>query len=280
MNLNGSPGLWDNLPPIYKTGTVFGAKPEAEILGMEEVRGVSLNEPLLLCRSVAGAKSVAVLGYGIWRWKLLTQTEDPSKDVLQLFIGNAIRWLTTREESKPIRIAPAKEVFTGGERVEFNAQVYDKTYRPIEDAEVKVIVRKGNETQEALLNPIGNGLYEGKLDGLGEGEYQFSGTASLSGQQLGEERGKFSVGAQEIEFLQTQMNKSLLEQLAYRSGGKYFDPQSISQLPEELRRSTKLTPKEITRASEFELWSLPTILVLVILFFGTEWFLRKQAGLL
>jgi hypothetical protein len=210
----------------------------------------------------------------------LTQTEDPSKDVLQLFIGNAIRWLTTREESKPIRIAPAKEVFTGGERVEFNAQVYDKTYRPIEDAEVKVIVRKGNETQEALLNPIGNGLYEGKLDGLGEGEYQFSGTASLSGQQLGEERGKFSVGAQEIEFLQTQMNKSLLEQLAYRSGGKYFDPQSISQLPEELRRSTKLTPKEITRASEFELWSLPTILVLVILFFGTEWFLRKQAGLL
>jgi hypothetical protein len=118
------------------------------------------------------------------------------------------------------------------------------------------------------------------LDGLDEGEYQFSGTASLSGQQLGEERGKFSVGAQEIEFLQTLMNKSLLEQLAYRSGGKYFDPQSISQLPEELRRSTKLTPKEITRASEFELWSLPTILVLVILFFGTEWFLRKQAGLL
>jgi hypothetical protein len=211
---------------------------------------------------------------------LLTQTVDPSKDVLQLFIGNAVRWLTTREESKPIRIAPSKEVFTGGEPVEFNAQVYDKTYRPIEDAEVKVILRKGNETQETVLDPIGNGLYEGKLDGLGEGEYQFSGTASLSGQQLGEEKGKFTVGALEIEFQQTRMNKPLLEQLAYRSGGKYFDPQDVSQLPDDIRRMTKFTPKETTRASEFEVWSLTPILILIILFFGAEWFLRKRAGLL
>jgi hypothetical protein len=280
MNLNGSPGLWDNLPPIYKTGTVFRARLEAEILGLEKVRGVSLNEPLLLCRSVAGAKSVAVLGYGIWRWKLLTQTVDPSKDVLQLFIGNAVRWLTTREESKPIRIVPTKEVFRGGEPVGFSAQVYDKTYRPIEDAEVKVIVRKGNETQETVLNPIGNGLYGGRLDGLGEGEYQFSGTASLSGQQLGEEKGKFSIGAREIEFQQTRMNKPLLEQLAYQSGGKYFDSQDVSQLPDDIRRTAKLTPKEATHANEFEMWSLTPILILIILLFGAEWFLRKQAGLL
>jgi hypothetical protein len=43
MNLNGSPSLWDNLPPIYKTETVFRAKPEAEILGLEKVRGVSVE---------------------------------------------------------------------------------------------------------------------------------------------------------------------------------------------------------------------------------------------
>jgi hypothetical protein len=280
MNLNGSPSLWDGLPPIYKAETVFRAKPEAEILGVEEVRGVSLNEPLLLCRSVAGARSVAILGYGIWRWKLLTQTVDPSKDVLQLFIGNAVRWLTTREESKPIRIAPTKEVFRGGEPVDFKAQVYDKTYRPIEDAEIKVIVRKGDETQETLLNPIGNGLYEGRLGGLGEGEYQFSGTASLSGRQLGEEKGKFSVGALEIEFQQTRMNKPLLELLAYQSGGKYLDPQSVSQLPDDIQRTARLTPKETTRASEFEMWSLAPIVILIILFFAAEWFLRKQAGLL
>jgi hypothetical protein len=280
MNLNGAPDLWDGLPPIYGTGTAFRPKPEAEILGVAKIRGVLLDQPLLLSRSIAGAKSVAVLGYGIWRWKLLTHTVDPSKDVLQLFIGNAVRWLTTREESKPIRIVPTKEVFTGGEPVEFNAQVYDKTYRPIEGAEVKVVVKRGSETLETELSGIGNGRYEGRLDGLGEGDYQFSGTASLSGQLLGEEKGRFTIGAQEIELQQTRMNKPLLEQLAYRSGGRYLDPTNISQLSDEMKRDTKLTLKETTRASEFELRSLPAIMALIILFFGTEWFLRKQAGLL
>lgn len=280
MNLNGSPNLWDGLPPIYKTGTGFQARPESEILGVARVQGVSTNQPLLLSRNIAGAKSVAILGYGVWRWKLLTRAVDPLKDVLQLFMSNAVRWLTTREESKLVRISTTQEVFTGGEPVEFSGQVYNKAYRPIDSADLRVAVRKGNETSETILTPVGNGRYEGKFEGLREGEYQFAGTASLNGERLGEDRGKFSVGAQEIEFQQTQMNKPLLEQLAYRSGGKYFDPQSIARLPEELERNTKLTPKEITRASEFELWSLSTVLILITLFFGVEWFLRKQAGLL
>jgi hypothetical protein len=280
MNLNGSPNLWDGMPPIYMTGMTFRAKPEAETLALAKVQGISLNEPLLLSRSVAGEKSVAILGYGIWRWKLLTQAVDPSKDVLQIFMSNSVRWLTTREESKPVRISSTKEAYSGGEPVQFSAQVYDKTYRPIDAAEVKIAVTKGSEASETILTPMGNGRYEGKLEGLGEGEYQLLGTASLNGEKLGEDKGKFSVGAQEIEFQQTQMNKPLLEQLAYRSGGKYFDPQNIARLPEELERNTRLTSKEITRASEFELWSLPTILILIILFFGVEWFLRKRAGLL
>jgi hypothetical protein len=280
MNLKGSPNLWDGLPPIYKTGTGFQARPESEILGVARVQGVSTNEPLLLSRNIGGTKSVAILGYGVWRWKLLTQASDPSKDVLQLFMSNAVRWLTTREESKLVRISTTQEVFTGGEPVEFSGQVYDKTYRPIDAADARVSVRSGNETFETILTPVGNGRYEGKMEGLREGEYQFSGTASLNGEHLGEDKGKFSVGAQEIEFQETRMNRPLLEQLAYRSGGKYFDPQGISQLPEEVERNTKLTAKEITRASEFELWSLSTVLILIILFFGVEWFLRKQVGLL
>jgi hypothetical protein len=247
---------------------------------MARVQGVSTSQPLLLSRNIAGAKSVAILGYGVWRWKLLTRAVDPSKDVLQLFMSNAVRWLTTREESKLVRISTTQEVFTGGEPVEFSGQVYDKTYRPIDGADVRVAVRKGNETAETILTPTGNGRYEGKFEDLREGEYQFAGTASLNGERLGEDEGKFSVGAQEIEFQETRMNKPLLEQLAYRSGGRYFDPQSISQLADEVERSAKLTSKEITRASEFELWSLSTVLILIILFFGVEWFLRKQAGLL
>ena len=280
MKLGGSSNIWESLPPIYRTGTAFQVKPEAEVLGLAKVQGATLNEPLILSRNVVGVKTIAVLGYGIWRWKLLTQATDPSNDVLQAFISNAIRWLTTREDAKQVKIAATKEVFTGGEPVEFVAQAYDKTYRPIDVAEVRVAVKKQNETFETVLTPIGNGRYEGKLDGLGEGEFQFSGTAVSGTERLGEDRGKFSVGAQEIEFQETRMNKPLLQQIAYRSGGKYFDPENISGLADELQRNTKLTSKEITHASEFELWTLPTFLALIILVFGVEWFVRKRIGML
>lgn len=280
MKLSSASNLWDVLPPIYKSGTTFRSKPEAEVLAFVRLQDVTLNEPLLISRNLAGAKSIAFLGYGVWRWKLLAQVADPSSDVLQAFISNSIRWLTTREEAKQVKITPAKEIYTGGEPVEFVAQVYDKTYQPVEAAEVKVGVKKDGETLETILTPLGNGRYEGKFDGLGEGDYEFSGAATSAGERLGEERGKFSVGAQEVEFQETRMNKSLLEQIAYQSGGKYFDPQNISQLADELPRSTRLRPKELTHASEFELWSLPIILTLIVVLFGVEWFIRKQSGML
>jgi hypothetical protein len=280
LKLAGSPSLWDALPPIYKTSSTFQQKPEAEVLGTARIRDVLLGEPLILARNVTGKKSIAVLGYGLWRWKLLPQAVDESSDVLRAFISNSVRWLTTREELKPVRILPTKEVFSGGEAVEFVAQVYDQSYQPVDGAEVKVTAEKQKESFETLLTSLGNGRYEGKIEGLGEGVYRFSGTAALSGERLGEDHGKFSVGAEEVEYQETRMNKPLLEQIAYQSGGKYFDPKTLSQLVEELPRNTKLTAKQITRAKEYELWSISTMLGLVVALFGVEWFLRKQSGML
>jgi len=280
MTLGGSRNLWSNLPPIYKTGTSFRPKPEAEVLAVTRIQEVTTNEPLIISRNVAGLRSVGVTGYGIWRWKLLTQTTEPSSDALHLFVSSCIRWLTTREESKLVKIVPTKEVFTGGEPVELVGQVYDRMYKPIEDAEVKVIARKNSEIHETILSPAGNGRYEGAFDALGDGEYEFSGSAVLEGDRLGEDKGRFSVGALDIELQQTRMNKPLLEQIAYQSGAKYLDAQAADQLADKIKESVKLASRELRYSNELQLWSLPAILLLIILLFVSEWYLRKQSGLL
>lgn len=280
VKLNGSSNLWNTLPPIYKTSTMFRSKPDAEVLGITRAQDVTLNEPLILARSVGGLRSVAVTGYGLWRWKLLTQSTDPATDVLQIFLSNSVRWLTTRDEGKQVKIGPTKEIFTGGEPVEFTAQVYDKTYRAVDGAEVKVVVKRADATFETVLSPLGSGRYEGTFEGLGEGEYEFIGTAVSDGERLGEESGKFSVGALDVEFLATRMNKALLQQIAYHSGGRYFDPQNASLLADEIQQNVKLTAKELRQSKEFELWSLPIMLTLLVLLFSVEWFLRKQSGML
>ena len=93
-------------------------------------------------------------------------------------------------------------------------------------------------------------------------------------------RGKFSVGQVNVEFLQTRMNKPLLEQIAYQTGGKYYDIDRAEELARDLATGAKLGPKETVTTSEIELWNWHYLAALVILLFAVEWFLRKRSGML
>ncbi len=154
-----------------------------------------------------------------------------------------------------MRIAPLKEVFTTAEPVEMAGQVYDEQLRPEDDAEVTVELEHGKDRTRISLNAVGNGRYEGSLDGLVGGDYTFTGKATAGGSVVGEDRGKFTVGQVNLEFLQTRMNRQLLEQMAFQTGGKYFDIDSAGGLSGGIASVVKFDPKELVNASEIELWN-------------------------
>jgi hypothetical protein len=271
---------WQRLPPIFKTQTTFRAKPESDLLASTTFQNLVLGEPLIVARNINGQKSYAITGEGVWRWRLLVQDDSRIANFFPLLMGNVVRWLTTREDQKRVRIAPLKEVFTTAEPVEMTGQVYDEQLRPEDDAEVTVELERGKERTKFSLNPVGNGRYEGSLEGLPGGDYTFTGKATAGGTVLGEDRGKFTVGQVNVEFLQTRMNKQLLEQMAFQTGGKYFDIDSSDGLARDIASAVKLDPKEIVTASEIELWNWKYLAALIIILFAVEWFLRKRSGML
>ncbi len=282
VNLEGivTAETWQQLPPIYTTGSAFRAKPESEVLALVKFQDVVLNSPLVLIRNISGSKSFAITGYGLWRWRLMAQGNTQTENFLSLLMTNAVRWLTTEEDTRTVRILSTKESYTTTEPVEFTGQVYDDQLRPVDNAEVAVDVRQGKESFRVNLNPIGNGRYEGSTEGLAPGDYSFTGQASASGKSHGEDKGKFSIGETNAEFLETRMNKSLLEQIAFRTGGTYYDINGASSIAEDLNRNNFFTPKELIQTSEIELWNWRYLLALLILLFGAEWFIRKKSGML
>ena len=271
---------WQQLPPIYKTQTAFRAKPEGAVLATTRIQDVVLNEPLLASRSIGGQKSFAVTGYGIWHWQLLAQDNPKTERFLPAFLVNVVRWLTTSEDEKKVRIAPVKETFTTAEPVAFEGQVYDDQLRPVDHADVTVELHRGSEQFQLPLNSAGSGRYEGSLDGLGEGEYSYTAKAIATGAVLGEDQGRFSVGQVNVEFLETKMNKSLLEQMAYRTGGKYYDINNTSSLAGDMASGVAFTSKKNTEASEIEMWNWRYLAACIILLLAAEWFLRKRSGML
>jgi hypothetical protein len=269
---------WNNLPPIYQPFGVFIAKPESKIISKVKVNTTPRNVPLIVTRNFGSKRSIIVIGQDIWRWKLQMSTKAPN--LFDNFILNSTKWLNSPEQNKRVKIVTSKKSYSAGEDVEFFAQVYDESLNTVNDAEVNIKIRNNNEASELTLNGVGNGLYEGKITLSKLGDYVFTGTASIDSKQLGEDKGIFNIGDIDIEMQNTRMNYEFLNLLSRVTKGKYYNPDKYEELLLELERINKYSSKEKIQKSEIRLWSYEWLLVIVVLLFSLEWFIRKRNGLL
>ena len=271
---------WSKLPPIFRLQGTYRSKIESEVLVTFRLQSMPLSEPCVVARNVNKKKSLAVLGYGLWRWNMLSDAGNGAEPLLDHFIGNAVRWLTTQEDSRKIRVQPSKHIYTSQDVVEFSAQVYDDNYRPLDDAQVEVKVQNENETNSIVLNAIGSGQYQGAFESLRKGDYTFDATVLENGAAIGSDHGTFSIGGLNAEFLETQMNKSLLQQLSAQTGGRYYDSDNIRSLAQDIPMLANFKPRDVHMSARFEIWNSRWMLALIILIFALEWFLRKRMGML
>ncbi|MFI5253166.1 MAG: vWA domain-containing protein [Bacteroidota bacterium] len=271
---------WTELPPLNKNNTSFRAKAESQVLCAVSVQNVILPEPLVAIRNVNRFRSYAITGQNVWQWRLMAQGNPHTEKFFPLLMSNVIRWLTTKEDAKNVRIIPSKQIFTTAEPVDFTAQVYDEQLEPMDNAEVNVDIHKADESSQIALHAVGNGVYEGSAEGLGEGDYTYSGKVNANGRLYGEDAGRFSIGGVNVEFLETRMNKQLLEQLSFTTNGKYYDLAGSGSLNDDLLHANQFASKELVQASEIELWNWQYFLAALVLLFAIEWFIRKINGML
>jgi hypothetical protein len=289
---------WESLAPLFKTETHIEPRAESEVLLGASIQGVKLGEPLLLSRRVGASREIALTGYGLWQWKLTTfgreqaflaesHSHDTTKlyaqSALDLLLGNCLRWLTTREENKRVRIEPERKFYEAGEKITFTGQVYDESYLPIERATVTAHVTGGKLAQPLDLNlqPLGNGRYSLAIPaGLASGDYAYSGVAVRDGKQIGVDGGRFNVGEFNIEFAEPRMRSDLLRELAARTGGKFYTPETAANLLRDIQSSRQFAPKKIESAHEVALWNAWPLLATALLCFSSEWFIRKRIGML
>ncbi len=269
---------WNNLPPVFMTNTEISAKPESETVVKAKMNNVALNTPMIVLRRVGSKRSISVLASEIWRWKLQTATKQ--LNVFDSFIHNSMKWLQSFEEQKQVSIKTTKKLYALGEPVEFSAEVYDASYNPVTDAEVKVSIKHADQTDEVILNSLGSGLYEGTYQTTRTGDFTFSGTASRNNKKLGTDGGSFNIGEIDIEQLNPNMDYEFLSALANNTGGRFFFYPEMNDLYSVLKNIQQHASKEKTEISEIRLWSDEWLLIIVIILLGVEWFIRKQSGML
>ncbi len=272
--------VWSGLPPVYAGRGAYRLREGSIALGAPRIRNVLLPLPFMAVRDIAGTRSLSLMGYGFWRWRLMAQGSPDTAPLLASFLSSAVRWLTSREQSRSVRVTPTREQFSGGEPVSFSGQVYNDNSQPVEDAQLSVEITGGGQRMQTDLHPLGNGRYEGSVEGVPPGEFTFRATATKNGREIGKDAGSFLVGGMNLEYLDPRMNPEVLRQLAYRTGGGYLTAGDAGSLKEMLGSLASLAPREEQKSDVLELHRWPYLLGLVILLFSAEWIIRKRSGMI
>ncbi|HSO74282.1 MAG TPA: hypothetical protein VLU47_05545, partial [Blastocatellia bacterium] len=85
----------------------------------------------------------------------------------------------------------------------------------------------------------------------------------------------FLVGPVNREAWNAAQNRELLERVASETGGKYYTPDGVDKLIDDITHREGAGSIRETR----DLWDMPVNFLLVLVLASGEWFIRKRKGL-
>ncbi len=262
---------WKKLPEIENYQETGAAKPGAVVLAEFLVGGKRM--PLLATQNYGRGRSAVLATAGTWRWQMLQPLEDKTHE---LFWEQLCRWLVTSSPPRVLSSTP-KQVLTDETKVQIRAEVRDKTYLPVSDAQVqaRVLLPDGSsEMVDMRPEPMSAGQYTATWDADKPGAYVAEIVAKRGTEELGTDLFNFRREDGVAENFGSEQNKELLEKLSAQTGGVYYSPSTASKLAKEISYSEA----GITVREAKDLWNLPIVFFLILLMRATEWMLRRKWG--
>ena len=210
------------------------------------------------------------------------------------FWGQLVRWLAGVDPKKRAGAAGLvaytdKHIYEPGEPVRFMARVTDKEGKATPFARVSLKLTRKSDKQSAVHGlPYIDGTfgdYELELSGLDPSRYEGVVTATLTDpvtketRSLGQANITFRVSEPNREFEHIDVNETLLDNIADKTGGKRYTLLSIDQLAHEITRRSR----KAGVYTEWPSWGAGTLIVpfaAIVLLLTCEWILRKRKNML
>ena len=269
---------WAQLPPVSGAVGKITAKPAATVVATfaNELTPELPGGPALLISDMNRRRTAAFTVHDIYRWALGRAKESAGNDFYSDLTARLTAWLLAPTEEKQVRITTDKKVYSSGEPVRLQAQVYGADLQPLDDAGVLVTVAQNEQTETIALRAKGNGLYEGQFTATTAGDFTYGGFAVARGDTIGKDRGAFVVESFNLEWLDSRARFDVLQAVSRNSGGQFFSANQPDSLFEKLALPTRV----IESQHEISLWNRPLFLWILIGLLGLEWLLRKRSGML
>ena len=262
---------WETLPPVTIVNPISEVKPGATTL---------LTTPdglvVLAFQRYGAGKSMAFAVQDSWMWQM--HADVPVEDLThETYWRRLLRWLVDGVPDQVVASAPQDRV-EPGELVTVLAEVDDENYEELNNSAVVAVVSdpSGNLMELPMeWTAEKDGEYRTTFTAGEEGFYDIRVEASVDGDLLGEDAVYVQVAPSDDEYYDSTMRASLLERVADETGGRFYTPETVADLPDDIQ----YVGGGITVIQERDLWDMPVLLLLLVSLVLGEWGYRRFRGL-
>jgi hypothetical protein len=270
-NASKFPNELNNSVQVFKNQSGIIQKPGSEVLITDRTSG----EPLFITRSYGKTKSTAFLGYGMWRWRLNTRSNNES--AAEKFIVETVNLSLLKDKKTKLRVYPVKNIFDYKEGVSFNAEVYDDEYRLTRNAVVTAnVYSKDKKFSQKITFTADENIFKSSISGLNSNDYTIDAEAEIDNSIYAKDNNRFLVDTLNTEYRNTRSDFSTMTELARNTGGNFLTAAEYS--PDLLKRIENPEPAAL-HSRRNNLWENKFVLFLIIGLLTIEWVVKKRNNL-
>lgn len=253
-----------DLPSSYQT------------LMYQRVGKIQKNDPLLFFKNNGNSKTGVFFGEGIWRWKMYEFAKTKRNDAFDEFIQKTSNFLVNKDNNSALRITLPK-TFNTLEDVILKAEFYDETQELNNKADIQFeLINQKNQKSVFQFAQMGD-YYTLSLGKLKTGKYKWSANTLYHGKRH-IKNGTFYVENRPIESFDVVSDFSGLRKISYQSKGSFHTTKDLNTILQKIENHPDVTTMSFEEVKHHSLLDEIWILILLFLFLGTEWFLRRWFG--
>ena len=267
---------WKSMPPVSMVNRISRVKPGAQTLLTATATKGGARRIVMAFQRYGRGKTLALPVQDTWLWQMHADitVEDMSHET---FWRQVLRWLVS---DVPGRVTVAAETDRSGpnEPVPLHAEVADRAYLKVNSAEATATVTapSGAVTEIPLEWAVTrDGEYRMSFTPTEKGVHRVDVVARSATDTARGAPAFVDVGEVTSEYFGAELRSSLLRRIAEETGGRYYTPETVAALPEDLTYSEGGN----TVTERMDLWDMPVLFVLLLALVGAEWALRRRQGL-
>lgn len=268
---------YEDYPPLLVPFADYKLPAGAEIVAYQRIKQITTSKPLIAFTSwQSNQKCGIIFGEGLYRWRLNEFEQTQQHIQFNTFINKLVSYLMTKQK-KEYFVVNAKPVFSEIENIEFQAELYNKSYEPVSTSDIQLSVTSDKNKTFTFTFDKNSPYYSLNAGTFPVGEFKWTATTNI-GNDFFKKTGAFTVHEENIEIQNLTANYSLMEQLALRTKGEIIPLSQLESLSQKLKVNQNIVTTSSSQENFVSLIEFKWILILLALLLGIEWFLRRFFG--